>query len=109
MTMEVERQQDGRWHFALGPIEKWVAGLVTAMAMFALYSGWNSIVTRQDAQADLLSKLTTQLAVMNVQLLQQQSQLVDMPALNQRVSKNEVRLDSVENSVRELRGMKGLK
>ena len=57
----------------------------------------------------LLRWLAQQQAVTNAQITQLQSQLIDVPALNQRVSKNEVRVDALEESTRELRGMKGLK
>lgn len=107
--MDVERSQDGRWHFALGPVERWIVFAAASFISFVLYKGWDSITTRQDTQNTAMIALAQQQAVTNAQITQLQSQLIDVPALNQRVSKNEVRVDALEESTRELRGMKGLK
>lgn len=107
--MDVEQQNDGRWHFALGPVERWIVLGAATFISFVLYKGWDSITTRQDTQNTALIALAQQQAVTNAQITQLQTQLVDIPALSQRVSKNEVRIDALEEGQRELRGMKGLK
>lgn len=103
--MDVERDGDGRWHFALGVIERWVAGIVVAVLGYFLFT----FAQNSKEQTDRLAKVETQQAVTNQQLATLTLQLADVPSMSGRVSKNEVRLENVEEQIRELRQMRGLK
>lgn len=107
--MDVEQKNDGRWHFALGPIERWIV-VVCASALLGLcYGGWNSIVTKQDTQADLLAKVVTQQAVTSAQITTLQAQLADVQSLTRQIAEIKVQADRNTEDIQELRGMRGLK
>jgi len=58
---------------------------------------------------DAVTRLQVAAETTNRQLIALQTQLADVPALSQRVSRNEVKIEALEESQRELRGMRGLK
>lgn len=58
---------------------------------------------------DSVTRLQVAAETTNRQLISLQTQLADVPALSQRVSRNEVKIEALEEGQRELRGMKGLK
>ena len=107
--MDVEQQNDGRWHFALGPVERWIVGIAAAALLALCYGGWQSIVSRQDSQADLLAKVVTQQAVTSAQLTTLQAQLADVPNLTRQIAEIKVQVQRNTDDIHELRGMRGLK
>lgn len=113
--MDVERK-DGRWHFSLGTVERWVAAGIGAGFVSLLIWGANSFTARMDKQADglektndTMQKVVTQQAVTNGQIATLSAQLADVPALTRKMAEIEVRVDRLEEDTRELRGTRGLK
>lgn len=58
---------------------------------------------------DSVTRLQVAAEATNRQLVMLQAQLADVPGLAQRISHNEARIDAVEDQVKELSGMRGLK
>lgn len=109
MAMELEPDAGGHWLFTLGVVEKWV---VTVGASILLASGYwftSSVTSRLDAMSAQQSAQATQLAVANAQLAALTVSLADVPALNVRLSRVEVRQETVIDQIREMRATRGLK
>ena len=107
MTMEIERQQDGRWHFALGVVERWVVGVVAAIAIGVVVLGFNSVKDQLSKQNDLIDDLVQKQAVTNVQMVQLQAQLADIPRMLRDMAELRVRVDRNTDDIHELRGKRG--
>jgi hypothetical protein len=107
--MDAEQQNDGHWHFTLGPVERWIVGACAAALLGLCYGGWSSIVSKQDTQADLLAKVVTQQAVTSAQITTLQAQLADVPSLTRQIAEIKVQADRNTEDIQELRGMRGLK
>lgn len=105
MTVDLLPTDDGRSHFALGPVEKWVVG-IGALAIVSV-GGW--FVNSVNAQQKTLQTLVTQQAVTNNQLTTISGQLLDIPAIRSQSVELKLRIDGLEEDVRELRQTKGLK
>lgn len=104
------QQNDGRAHFALGPVERWIvaggAGLLSVLGGL-VYTGVTSRIDLQArAQAEMNSMLTEiskQQAVTNGQIQTLSAQLADVPRLSRDMAEVKVRVDQHEQSIRELR------
>lgn len=107
--MEVERQGDGRWHFALGVVERWIVGLCATALVGMCYAGWSSIVAKQDKQAELTAALAQQQAVTNAQMVTLQAQLADVPGLTSSIAELRVQASRNAEDIAEIRAMRGLK
>lgn len=103
--MDAERRDDGHWHFKLGPVEKWGVGVAAAGAVILGYWLVSSVQT-----------LVTQSAVTNSRLSDLSQQLTDVPELRRQVVELKVRVDQQANrddqqdeSIKELRQVRGLR
>lgn len=107
--VELERTDGKHWHFALGPVEKWIVVIVaTGFIGGGLMAGrW--FANKVDALDDKTQTLVTQQAVTNGSLTTITTQLTDVPQLRRDVVELKVRVDSLEEGQRELRNMRGLK
>lgn len=103
--MDLEPKPDGRQHFTLGPIEK--LGVVGALALVATVGGW--FVASINKQQTTLQTLVTQQAVTNSQLTTISGQLLDIPAIRANQAEIKIRVDRLEQDMREQRQTKGLK
>ena len=108
MTVDLERK-DGRWHFSLGTVEKWVVTTGAAVLVAAGYWFVSSVTVRLDAQSKALGDLATQQAVTNSQLVTLNLQLADVPSLTRKMAELEVRVDRNAEDIRELRGTRNLR
>lgn len=114
--MDVEKRGDQRWHFALGPVERWIV-VVVAGAFVA--GGWfgvdwfvesqKSQVAAQAKQGEKIQELVTQQAVANGTLATISAQLTDVPQLRSDVVELKVRVESLEEGQKELRNTRGLR
>lgn len=109
MTMDVQRQGDGHWSFALGPVEKWIVAAIAAGVVIAAYWFIGSVMSRLDNQSSAISALATQQAVTNSQLTTLNLQLADVPSITRKIAEHDVRLQRLEEDTRELRGTRNLK
>lgn len=114
--MELERTDGRHWHFALGPVEKWVAVIVASGAVGGAIWFANNVLVRLDKQAeaaivasDRMGKFELNQAVQSGQLLTLSTQLSDVPALRTGQAELKVRVDALEEGQRELRHMRGLR
>lgn len=89
-TPEIERRK-------LNIVEACILAAILGMATM-LFSLRDSMIQVQE-----------QLKAQNAMFTGMQSQLADVPSLNQRVSRVEVRQESIVENVKELRSMKGIK
>lgn len=109
MTMDLQRENDGHWHFKLGPVEKW--GVTAAAALIVAGIGWfaNSVMTRLDKQSDRLQTLVTQQAVTSGQIATLSAQLADVPALTREMAETKVQVQRNTEDIKELRQTRGLR
>lgn len=112
--MDLERKSAGRLHFALGPVEKWVVSSGAALLVVLLGLVYSGITSKIDSQQkgqertnDTMQQVVRQQAVTNSQLASINLQLANVPGLTERVSRVEVRVESLEEGQRELRGLRG--
>lgn len=96
--MDLQAPIDGRQHFTLGKVEKWVVGVVAT----AFVAGGMWLVSS-------VQTLVTQMAVANAQLSTLNGQLSDVPGLSKQVVKLEVRVDKQDAEIAELRAVRNLK
>lgn len=96
MTMDLKPQPDGRLHFSLGPLEKWVAVAIGAGAIAV--AGWNVRATQT---------LLTQQAVMGEQMKALVAQNTSIPGLRNDVAVLQVRVSNLEEKTRELERTRG--
>lgn len=101
--------QDGHWNFRLGPVEKWIVGLGASLLTLALGTIYLRIDSQLETQGKTLGVLVTQNAVMTTQLSTMNSQLANVPGLTDRVSRLEVKDQAQDESIKELRSVRGLK
>lgn len=98
MTMDLQPETGGRWHFTLGPVEKWavrgVAAGIVALA-FWLITSVNTLITQQ--------------ALTNQQLQNIQVQLSGVPELSTRVTRLELQTEQNKVDIQELRQLKGVR
>lgn len=83
--MDVQRQEDGRWHFALGPVEKWIVAVIAVGLLAGLGTGFSYTVTT-------MQKLVVGQALESQQLLQMQVTLAGVPNLQQQVVELDVKV-----------------
>lgn len=91
-----QRAADGRWHFSVGPVEKWVVGAMGAGILAGGYWLVGSVQT-----------LVTQQAVTNAQLAALNQQLSDVPDLRRSVVELKVRVDKHEQEIGEIKQSRG--
>lgn len=109
MPVDLQRQPDGRLHFSLGVVERWVATVVAAAVVSAAYWFAASVMTRMDKQNDTLQIVVTQQAVANGQIQTLSAQLADVPRMTRDITEMKVRVDRHEQDIKELRSMRGLR
>lgn len=98
MTVDLERKPGGRSHFVLGPVEKWIAGVVATVCVALAYWLVSSVQT-----------LVTQAAVTNSRLSDLSQQLTDVPELRRQVVELKVRVDKHDDEISELRDTRSLR
>lgn len=92
--MDVNHHNDGRWYFSLGPVEKWLVGII-ASAVVTVFGMWcYSIQTT-------MSQQVTEQALANQQLRTITVQLADVPTLKQRVAENSVVIQRNTSDIRD--------
>lgn len=107
--MEVERAQDGRWHFALGPVERWVVASVVGVLIFVLIAGFHSWALQLQRLTKSYNDLAKQQAVTNAQLATLSQQLADVPAITRQIAQLQVQVNRNTSDIAELRKVRGLK
>jgi len=98
MKVDLKPETGGRWHFTLGPVEKWIVGAVAAAALAMAWWLFASVQT-----------LLTQQALTNQKLQDISVQLSGVPELGTRVARLEVRVEQSEKEIAELRRLEGVK
>jgi type II secretory pathway component PulM len=98
MSVEAQPGKDGRMHFSLGPVERWIAvvigGAIVAVGYW-LVSSMQTVLTQQ--------------AVANQQLQTIGAQLTDVPQLRRDVVELRVQVKAHDEAIKELRQTRGLK
>lgn len=114
--MDLERTSAGRMHVVVGPIERWIAGLVGMAVVGLIALLYGGITTRLDEQNLTTKALTatvgnvaTQQAVTNGQVATLTQQLSDVPRLKTDVAETKVRVDRLEQDTKELRALQGIR
>lgn len=114
--MDITRGNDGVTHLKLGPVERWVAGLVVTLLLGASAYIFTSITGNLDKQAQGLTAQTSQIAdiktqqaVTNAQLQQLTQQLSDIPGLTRQMAELKVQTDRNSQDIHELQQVRHLK
>ncbi|KMM77068.1 hypothetical protein ACP93_02580 [Xanthomonas sp. NCPPB 1128] len=103
--MEVQPGNDGRARVALGPVERWAAGVMGAaivMCGYWLLGSVQSMLGQQQATAQQLATMTQQLQTIN-------TQLADVPALKLEVAKTQIKVEQHDQEIKELKQLRGMK
>lgn len=93
---EFEVLHDGRGTFRLGPVERWAVGLGALLVVGMIGGFAKSVNDRLDRLTLEQAEQAKAQAVTNQQLATLNALLANVPALSERVSRNEVRLESLE-------------
>lgn len=109
MAVDLQRQSDGRLHFSLGPVERWVAAIVAAAVLSMVAWLANSFSTRLDRMEQLLGTSATQQAVTNAQMSTLSSQLADVPQLTRQMAEIQVQVKRNSEDIAELRRLRGIR
>lgn len=107
MAVDLQRQADGRLHFSLGPVERWIVGLVAAAVVGSVLMFSRAITSQLDNQGRQIAALAQQQAVTNSQLTQLTQQLSDIPGISRRQAEHAVRITRMEEDLRELQRTRG--
>ena len=100
--MEVQRQDDGKWHFALGPVERWIVGLIAlAAGSLATWTVW-TFDEQLEKQGETQQELLRAAAVTNEKLESIASQMANIPSLLQTTAQMRVQIDRNASDIREL-------
>ncbi|GEM_PF-578650 len=102
MSMDIERHDDGHWHFKLGPIEKWVVAAAGTTLMGLAYLTYQGISDTQLRQGSDLQDIKTQQAVTNAQLSALSKQLSDVPVMRQTTAEIKVQVLRNTQDIRDL-------
>ncbi len=109
MTVDLKPEPGGRWHFVLGPVERWVAGVIAATVVTACGLFAQSLVRRLDEQNKTLQTVVTQQAVMNGQMQTLSAQLADVPQLTRDMTELKVRVEQHDKDITELRRLRNVR
>jgi hypothetical protein len=109
MVMDVERRDDGRWHFSLGIIEKWIVTIVATAFLGGVYWFVSSTLGNQAETAKAINALATQQAVTNAQMTTLSTQLADVPSITRQMAEMGVQVKRNTDDISELRKLRGLK
>lgn len=101
--MDLEPKLDGRMHFTLGPVEKWIIAAAASSLVAAGYAFANSLNTRLDRQSSALQSVVTQQAVTNGQISTLSAQLADVPSLTRQLAELRVQVQRNTEDVRDYR------
>lgn len=107
--MDLQPTTDGRWHFSLGVVEKWLVGLGAAALVSVVMFGGRYTVNKLDKLNDGVTELAKQQALTNYQLQIMNTQMADMPTVKLEVAKHAVLIEQNSQEIKELRQTKGLK
>lgn len=107
--MDLQRKGNGLLHFALGPVEKWVAGIVAAAFVAGCWWFVNNVTGQLTALNAAQATQSTQLQLLNQQLQTLNLQLADMPSLRQGMVELKVRVEKHDEEIKELRSVRNLK
>jgi len=113
---ELQPTPDGRWHFSLGVVEKWVVGVSATLLIGGVSYAGMSLDHRLESLADgnaelsnAIQEMTTKQAVANSQLLTMNAQLADVPAIKLELARHAIQIEQNKQDVQELRQIRGLK
>lgn len=107
MTVDLQRQSDGRLHFSLGPVERWIVVVVASAVVSSVVMFSRAITSQLDNQGKQIAALASQQAVTNSQLTQLTQQLSDIPGISRRQAEHAVRITRMEEDLRELQRTRG--
>lgn len=107
--MDMVKSADGHRRFMVGPVELAIVASIPIVLMGWFAWNWNKAMETIGDQGKAMATITTQLAVLQDNVLQLRVQLADVPGLAQRVSRLEVVTDAHTEQLRELRQVKGLR
>lgn len=104
--MDLQQKGDGRVAFVLGPVERWVVGVVAGAVLAVGYWFVSSLTQRLDKQNETLQAVVTQQAVTNGQIQTLTAQLADVPRLTRDMAEVKVRVEQHDQDIRELKQLR---
>lgn len=107
----IESDENGKLphRITLGPIEKVIASVFVAAVIGVPSYLWQKSENRAELQDKQLQQIDTRTQVMAQQMATLTAQLADVPSIRDRSTTNTVRIQQLEDQVKELRSMRGLK
>jgi hypothetical protein len=100
---------DGRKRFILGPVEVGIVAALPTLLLALLVWNWRSSLNTIEEQGRAIATLSDSVVLMQEQMRVMNLTFAGIPALNERVSRLEVRMDNAEEKLAEQRQMRGLR
>lgn len=107
--MDLDRTNDGHWHFRLGPIEKWILSIAALLTGSLLVWVFNTVTSSQATQGQALSEIKTQQAVTNSKLDQLTTSMANIPQLTSDVATLKVQTQRNTDDIHEMQQVRKLK
>lgn len=106
--MDLQPQDDGHLHLRIGPVEKWVAGIVALVVVSLVAWVFNSVTSAQNEQGKTLTEIKTQQAVTNDRLQNLGTALSNIPQISSDVATLKVQVDRNTSDIHELQQVRKL-
>ena len=107
--MEIDRQDESHWHFALAPSDKWIIASILAMLVSVLGYIGHGFSSQLYEQGQTLQHIVVQQAVTNAQMLTLSSQLADVPGLARAVAEAKIKMDENSRRINDLEQLRNFK
>ena len=116
MVLEIDRQDESRWHFALATTDKWIIGLILGVLFSVLgYIGhqfssqMENLRGRNDLLVETMQRVVIQQAVTNAQMGTLSSQLADVPGMAKAIIEVKIRGEDNTRRIGDLEQLRNLK
>lgn len=107
--MDTVSGADGRKRFILGPVEIGIVAALPSVLLALLVWNWTAALATIGKQGESIAELSKSVTLMQEQMRVMNLTFAGIPALNERVSRLEVRMDNAEEKLSEQRQMRGLR
>ena len=107
--MEIDRQDESHWRFALASADKWVIASILAVLVSVLGYIGHGFSNQLSTQGDTLQRIVVQQAVTNAQMLTLSSQLADVPGLSRTIAEVKVKVEENTRRIGDLEQLRNLK
>jgi len=116
MVLEIDREGEARWRFALAPTDKWIIGIILGVLFSVLgYIGhqfsnqMETLHAREDLLVETMQHVVIQQAVTNAQMATLSSLIADVPGLAKAITEIKIRGEDNTRRIGDLEQLRNLK